>query len=93
MTWEPGMIAVCDRTEPPRSEAEASRGFSIGSKYPVIAVCRGRLKSGTIGAGLFFIGKGGPWDSEYFHPLDDGDIQGLREKYGELVSGKKERAE
>jgi hypothetical protein len=33
------------------------------------------------------------WVAENFRPLDDGDIQGLREKYGELVSGKKEGVE
>lgn len=100
MTWEPGMIAV--RIRPPVSDAGkkytpmgrlliVEAFFPQGSIVPI-----GRT---TIGDTLAFVGIPNHnivadlygWSASSFHPLDDGDIQGLREKYG--VSGKKERTE
>jgi len=91
MTWEPGMIAVCVKPD--------FRGrLKRDAKYPVAQV------GGVDNMGLRFVSgphtiKGEPcdsglpssgfWDQSRFRPLDDGDIQGLREKYGDPV-GKKE---
>jgi hypothetical protein len=102
MTWEPGMIAVRVTTE--GSTAFGKRVIPVGSRVVVKRfMARGELSLDfgrrLVGDALFFDGipDRGPesygYIPETFRPLDDGDIQGLREKYGVSVSGKKERAE
>jgi hypothetical protein len=87
------MIAV--RVVPPNCETSV-RLTPMGGKFIVKAFyAEGRMRPNGYTApsdGLSFIGIPDDdepgywgWRASSFRPLDDGDIQGLREKYGESV--------
>lgn len=101
MTWEPGMIAVC--VEGWRNVLIVGNKYVVkdcGDESKRKPCGHWPMSGSGSWISLVGISDDGPthtngstcWRASRFRPLDDGDIQGLREKYGEPV-GKKEGVE